>query len=99
MHSFSGPVEHALAHLEEHAVSNIPEEQQRWYAIKLFERDSKVLEQLELSESVRKDIEQHIAEVETEMDDDAEVLARLAIKKADRGEIVVAALVRIGDEA
>ena len=72
MHSFSGPVEHALAHIEEHAVSNLPEEQQRWYAVKLFERDSKALEQLNLSESVKKDVEQHIADVEKEMDDDAE---------------------------
>ena len=72
MHSFSGPVEHALAHIEEHAVSNLPEEQQRWYAVKLFERDSKALEQLQLSESVKKDVEQHIADVEKEMDDDAE---------------------------
>ncbi len=72
MHSFSGPVEHALAHIEEHAVSNIPEEQQRWYAVKLFERDSKAIEQLNLSSTVMKDVEQHIAEVEKELDDDAE---------------------------
>ena len=72
LHSFSGPVEHALAHIEEHAVSHMPEEQQRWYAVKLFERDSKALEQLGLKEAVLKDVEQHIAEVEKEMDDDAE---------------------------
>jgi ferrous iron transport protein B len=72
MHTFSGPVEHALAHIEEHAVSNMPEEQQRWYAIKLFERDSKVLEQLKLPESVLADVEAHIAQVEQELDDDAE---------------------------
>ena len=72
MHSFSGPVEHALAHIEEHAVSHLPEEQQRWYAVKLFERDSKAMEQLNLSEDVKKDIEAHIADVEREMDDDAE---------------------------
>ena len=64
MHSFSGPVEHALAHIEEHAVSNMPEEQQRWYAVKLFERDSKAIELLDLSEDVLQDVEQHIAEVE-----------------------------------
>ena len=46
MHTFSGPVEHAIAHIEEAAVHNLPEEQQRWYAIKIFERDDKVLEQL-----------------------------------------------------
>ena len=72
MHSFSGPVEHALAHIEEHAVSNMPEEQQRWYAVKLFERDSKAIEQLNLPENVKADVEAHIAEVEKEMDDDAE---------------------------
>ena len=72
LHSFSGPVEHALAHIEEHAVSHMPEEQQRWYAVKLFERDSKALKQLGLKEAVLKDVEQHIAEVEKEMDDDAE---------------------------
>ncbi|MCR4963335.1 MAG: ferrous iron transport protein B [Firmicutes bacterium] len=72
MHSFSGPVEHVLAHIEEHAVSHMPEEQQRWYAVKLFERDSKALERLDLSVDVQKDVEAHIAEVEKEMDDDAE---------------------------
>ena len=72
MHTFSGPVEHTLAHIEEHAVANMPEEQQRWYAIKLFERDSKAVEQLALSEAVMNDVEQHIADVEKEMDDDAE---------------------------
>ena len=72
MHSFSGPVEHALAHIEEHAVSKMPEEQQRWYAVKLFERDSKAMEQLNLSDQVRQDVEKHIADVEKELDDDAE---------------------------
>ncbi|MBQ7145738.1 MAG: ferrous iron transport protein B [Lachnospiraceae bacterium] len=72
LHSFSGPVEHALAHIEEHAVSHMPEEQQRWYAVKIFERDSEALKQLGLKAAVLKDVEQHIAEVEKEMDDDAE---------------------------
>ena len=72
LHSFSGPVEHALAHIEEHAVSHMPEEQQRWYAVKIFERDSEALKQLGLKEAVLKDVDQHIAEVEKEMDDDAE---------------------------
>ena len=72
MHSFSGPVEHALAHIEEHAVANMPEEQQRWYAVKLFERDEKAIEQLKLPENVKADVEAHIAEVEKELDDDAE---------------------------
>ncbi len=72
MHTFAGTVEHALAHIEEAAVHGLPEEQQRWYAIKLFERDDKVLEQLNLSESVLSHIETDIRAVEKEMDDDAE---------------------------
>lgn len=71
-HSFSGPVEHTIAHIEEHAVADMPEEQQRWYAVKLFERDSKAAERLNLSASVAADVEQHIADVEKELDDDAE---------------------------
>ena len=71
-HTFSGPVEHTLAHIEEHAVANLPEAQQRWYAVKLFERDSKAVEGLNLSASVVADVEQHIADVEKELDDDAE---------------------------
>ena len=71
-HSFSGTVEHALAHIEEHAVSGMPNEQQRWYAVKIFERDEKALEQLKLSDTVKKDVEDHIAEVEKALDDDAE---------------------------
>ncbi len=72
MHTFSGPVEHVLAHIEEAAVHGLPEEQQRWYAIKLFERDEKVLEQLNLSESIRNHIEKDIADAEEALDDDAE---------------------------
>ena len=71
-HSFSGPVEHVLAHIEEHAVSRLPKAQQRWYAVKLFERDSKAVEQLNLRDTVKQDVEQHIVEAEKEMDDDAE---------------------------
>ena len=71
-HSFSGVVEHALAHIEEAAVHNMPAEQQRWYAIKIFERDEKVLEQLKLSQSVLDHIETDIVSAETELDDDAE---------------------------
>lgn len=71
-HSFSGPVEHALAHIEEAVVHSMPEEQQRWYAIKVFERDSKVMEQLDLSEATKAHIEQDIAAAEKELDDDAE---------------------------
>ena len=71
-HAFSGPVEHAIAHIEEAAVHDMPEEQQRWYAVKLFERDEKVLEQLSLSEDTKNHIESDIKAVEKEMDDDAE---------------------------
>ncbi len=71
-HTFSGTVEHALAHIEEACVHNMPEEQQRWYAIKLFERDDKVLEQVKLDQSVLEHIEADIKAVEEEMDDDAE---------------------------
>ena len=71
-HTFSGPVEHCLAHIEEAAVHDLPEEQQRWYAVKIFERDEKALEQLKLPEETMKHIEQDIAAVEKEMDDDAE---------------------------
>jgi len=71
-HSFSGPVEHALAHIEEVTVHDKPEEQQRWYAIKVFERDEKVMEQLNIPASVRAHIEQDIAAAEKELDDDAE---------------------------
>ena len=72
MHTFAGSVEHALAHIEEAAVHGLPEEQQRWYAIKIFERDEKVLEKLKLPSETLKHIEQDIKAVEAEMDDDAE---------------------------
>ena len=72
MHTFSGPVEHAIAHIEEAAVHNLPEEQQRWYAIKIFERDDKVLEQLHIPSDVMSHIETDIKAAETELDDDAE---------------------------
>lgn len=71
-HIFSGDVEHALAHIEEAAVHNMPEEQQRWYAVKIFERDPKVQEQLNLDKAVLAHIEDDIRKVEKEMDDDAE---------------------------
>lgn len=72
MHKFSGAVEHALAHIEESVVHNMPAEQQRWYSIKIFERDEKVLSQLNLSNEVLNNIENHIKAAEEEMDDDAE---------------------------
>ena len=72
MHTFSGPVEHAIAHIEEAAVHNMPEEQQRWYAIKIFERDDKVLAKLKLNATVLSHIEEDIKTAEKEQDDDAE---------------------------
>ena len=72
MHTFSGPVEHAIAHIEEAAVHNLPEEQQRWYAIKIFERDDKVLDKLHIDPSVMAHIEEDIKAAEKELDDDAE---------------------------
>ncbi len=72
MHTFSGPVEHAIAHIEEAAVHNLPEEQQRWYAIKIFERDDKVLEKLSIPADIMTHIETDIQAAETELDDDAE---------------------------
>ncbi len=71
-HKFNGVVEHALAHIEEVTVHNLPEEQQRWYAVKLFERDEKVLEALKLPQETVAHIEKDIAAAEREMDDDAE---------------------------
>ena len=72
MHTFSGPVEHAIAHIEEAAVHNLPEEQQRWYAIKIFERDDKVLDQLKIDPTVMAHIGEDIKAAEKELDDDAE---------------------------
>ena len=71
-HTFSGPVEHAIAHIEEAIVHNLPEEQQRWYAIKVFERDDKVLEFLKIDQETMAHVEKDIAAAETELDDDAE---------------------------
>ncbi|HIS68247.1 MAG TPA: ferrous iron transport protein B [Candidatus Gallacutalibacter stercoravium] len=72
MHSFNGAVEHAIAHIEEAALHDLPAEQQRWYAIKIFERDEKVLAQLKLDPAVLEHIEADIKAAEKEMDDDAE---------------------------
>ena len=72
MHTFSGCVEHAIAHIEEAAVHNLPEEQQRWYAIKIFERDDKVLSSLNIAPETIAHIEKDIAAAEKEMDDDSE---------------------------
>jgi len=72
LHTFSGPVEHAIAHIEEAVVHSMPEEQQRWYAIKVFERDDKVLEQLNIPKDTMEHIEKDIQAAERELDDDAE---------------------------
>lgn len=72
MHTFSGVVEHALAHIEEAVVHDMPEEQQRWYSIKIFERDEKVLEKLQIDPKVQQHIEKDIRRAEEELDDDAE---------------------------
>ena len=74
MHTFSGPVEHAIAHIEEAVVHNMPEEQQRWYAIKVFERDEKVLAQLKIPADVMSHVEADIKAAEQELDDDAEAI-------------------------
>ena len=71
-HNFSGPVDHAIAHIEELALSGIPEEQKRWYAVKLFERDEKATEHLNLSASVKSGVEEAVKACEKELDDDAE---------------------------
>ena len=71
-HRFSGEVEHAIAHIEEATVHSLPDEQQRWYAIKVFERDPRVIEKLNIHKDILAHIEEDIAHVEEEMDDDAE---------------------------
>ena len=71
-HNFSGPVDHAIAHIEEIALSKLPEERKRWYAVKLFERDEKAVEHLDLSASVKANVEEAIQAAEKELDDDAE---------------------------
>lgn len=72
MHTFSGVVEHAIAHIEEAALHDLPEEQQRWYAIKIFERDDKVLAKLNIEKATLDHIETDIKAAEKELDDDAE---------------------------
>lgn len=71
-HTFSGCVEHAIAHIEEYVLHSIPDEQQRWYAIKIFERDEKAVQHLNLTDEQLKHIENDITAAEKEMDDDAE---------------------------
>lgn len=98
-HSFSGVVEHALAHIEEAAVHDMPAEQQRWYAVKIFERDDKVLNKLKLDKAIRAHIEDDITAAEAELDDDAESIitneryecvteiVKYAVKKHNTGKL------------
>lgn len=72
MHTFSGVVEHAIAHIEEAVLHDKPEEKQRWYAIKIFERDDKVMTELNIPSNVKAHIETDISTAEKELDDDAE---------------------------
>ena len=71
-HNFAGPVEHALAHIEEALLHDYPQEKQRWYAIKVFERDPKVLEELSVPQELLAHIEEDIVNTERELDDDSE---------------------------
>ena len=71
-HVFTGSVEHAIAHIEESLLGRVPEQQLRWYAIKVFERDEKVLEQLKLDAALAEHLEEHIQNCERELDDDSE---------------------------
>ena len=71
-HVFTGSVEHALAHIEESIQGRVADGYLRWYAIKIFERDQKVMEELGLPSDLRAHLEEHIADCEREMDDDAE---------------------------
>lgn len=100
-HSFNGAVEHAIAHIEEVALHNLPEAEQRWYAIKLFERDDKVMEQLKLDKSLLEHIDADIKATEAELGDDAESiitneryiyiaeLMRVCYKKKSSGGLTV----------
>ncbi len=101
-HVFTGSVEHALAHIEESIQGKVSEGYLRWYAIKIFERDEKVLEELNLSADLNAHLEQHIADCEREMDDDAEsiitnqrysyinsVVTKAVKKKAAKGSLSV----------
>lgn len=98
-HEFSGVVEHAIAHIEEAALNDMPENQQRWYAIKIFESDEKVLEKLNISDATLAHIQKDIEAAETEMDDDAESIItnerylyissiiKAVYKKAHKGQL------------
>ena len=99
---FTGSVEHAIAHIEESIQGKVDEGYLRWYAIKLFERDEKVLEDLKLDKDLAEHLEEHIADCEKELDDDAEsiitnqryayingVVSKAVKKKAPKGSLSV----------
>ena len=101
-HVFTGSVEHAIAHIEESVQGKVDDQYLRWYAIKIFERDSKVLEDLKLDKVLAEHLEAHIADCEKELDDDAEsiitnqryayinsVVTRAVRKKAAKGSLSV----------
>ncbi len=101
-HVFTGSVEHALAHIEESIQGKVSEGYLRWYAIKVFERDEKVMEELALPSDLKAHLEAHIADCEREMDDDAEsiitnqryayingVVSKSVKKKAAKGSLSV----------
>ena len=101
-HVFTGSVEHALAHIEESVQGRVDERYLRWYAIKIFERDEKVLEDLKMDKELSEHLEAHIADCERELDDDAEsiitnqryayisgVVSKAVKKKAPKGSLSV----------
>ena len=101
-HVFTGSVEHAIAHIEESIQDKVDDRYLRWYAIKVFERDEKVLEELKLDSQLATHLEEHIADCEKELDDDAEsiitnqryafinsVVSKAVKKKAPKGSLSV----------
>ena len=101
-HVFTGSVEHAIAHIEESIEGRVADQYLRWYAIKVFERDEKVLEELALDSELAAHLESHIADCEKELDDDAEsiitnqryayingVVSRAVKKKAAKGSLSI----------
>ena len=101
-HVFTGSVEHALAHIEESIQGKVSAGYLRWYAIKVFERDQKVMEELGLDPGLKAHLEEHIADCEKELDDDAEsiitnqrysyinsVVTKAVKKKAAKGSLSI----------
>ena len=96
-HRFAGSIEHALAHIEEVVLHDMPEERQRWFAVKIFERDERIIEKLNIPKDKLAHIENDIKACETEMDDDSQSIITAArytyiasiidgcVKKSNRG--------------